>query len=327
MIEQERVPVALSTSIEADRDTRVRAVRVEIDHSAGAGAHRPRGASLLGVQDDDARGPDGERKQIAQDVRAREDENQAQRYRRNRNRQFAASAAALLVFALFVVYVAFIRPRAPVQTAAVTKPQAPPQTDWKAIDAKATLGKGEEDILSGKSQPQPQPPGPTPKPVKHASSHATAPPPRRPAKGPDLTPEEQAALLAIQSDPRGPGLPDHGVPHLVADDGDKDVMIEKETATIDPGILRQRVKSIKPGLNSCVTNALQRNPNLHLSKVEVTITVAPSGAVTETRFDQASFGETELGHCIQGVLGRMVLPQFKGEPTQAEFPLALSAGS
>ena len=130
----------------------------------------------------------------------------------------------------------------------------------------------------------------------------------------------------MQSDDKHPGL--QARPQKIVEDDDTDKpLVDQEAADIDPKVLKTRVDQVKPGLNSCVTSSLARNPNLHVGKLNVSLTVAPSGVVTDVGYDRNAFSETDLGRCIGRVMKTILLPPFKGEDSErAEFPLALGVG-
>lgn len=74
----------------------------------------------------------------------------------------------------------------------------------------------------------------------------------------------------------------------------------------------------------CIENALRRNPNLKVGKIVLTISVAPSGAVSGATIVPAQFNGSDWGGCLKDRAKRLVFPHFDGtEATDLEVPLVV----
>ncbi|MCA3012862.1 MAG: zinc-ribbon domain-containing protein [Myxococcaceae bacterium] len=72
--------------------------------------------------------------------------------------------------------------------------------------------------------------------------------------------------------------------------------------------------------NTCIENALRRNPNLKVGAVNVILTVGASGAVKSTSITPAQHQGTDWGACMMQAGKRIVFPASDGE-TEVQVPL------
>ncbi|MFZ5443754.1 MAG: GYF domain-containing protein [Myxococcota bacterium] len=70
---------------------------------------------------------------------------------------------------------------------------------------------------------------------------------------------------------------------------------------------------------TCIDNALRRNPNLAVGNVTVVLTVGPSGAVKAAGVEPKKHEITDWGQCMMSTGKRIVFPGSDGE-TQVELP-------
>jgi hypothetical protein len=82
----------------------------------------------------------------------------------------------------------------------------------------------------------------------------------------------------------------------------------------------------KGALQSCIEEALKKDPNLKVGKVRIKTTIAPSGAVTAAAIDKQAVDESPLGGCLKKAMKRIVFPAFNGEPFEVDIPLQVTAG-
>ena len=72
--------------------------------------------------------------------------------------------------------------------------------------------------------------------------------------------------------------------------------------------------------NTCIENALRRNPNLQVGAVNVSLNVGPSGAVKSVAISPKQHEGTDWGACMMGAGKRIVFPASDGE-TEVQIPL------
>ncbi|MBL8915443.1 MAG: zinc-ribbon domain-containing protein [Archangium sp.] len=72
----------------------------------------------------------------------------------------------------------------------------------------------------------------------------------------------------------------------------------------------------------CIDNALRRTPNLAVGKLDVVLTVSPSGAVKSAALNPKKHEMTDWGQCMMSTGKRIVFPSSDAE-TQIELPFTV----
>jgi predicted Zn finger-like uncharacterized protein len=93
---------------------------------------------------------------------------------------------------------------------------------------------------------------------------------------------------------------------------------------LSPEELKRKVDESKPVLQGCVDEAVKRDPSLHVGKILISATLAPSGAVTSARIEQKAVDQSPLGACLKSAARRMQFPPFAGEPFAVDIPLLVT---
>lgn len=88
------------------------------------------------------------------------------------------------------------------------------------------------------------------------------------------------------------------------------------------------VTAHRQDFESCISEAVRRDPGLDLGgrQVLLTLTVNPAGTVDAPRLDDADLDQSELGACLKRSARRMAFPAYQGSPMQVEVPLSLGRG-
>lgn len=99
---------------------------------------------------------------------------------------------------------------------------------------------------------------------------------------------------------------------------------ERQNSTLDRSGLSQEaamkiVADKSKAFQTCIDNALRRNPNLAVGNVTVVLNVGPSGAVKSTNIEPKKHENTDWGQCMMNTGKRIVFPSSDGE-TQLELP-------
>lgn len=128
---------------------------------------------------------------------------------------------------------------------------------------------------------------------------------------------KQNAGLGADDGPKGIGAPKSGKddPKPVAEGG-----------SLDQAKVAKVIGDQMKAFNQCVEQQLKRNPSFKAGKVMLTITVKPSGTVTDPKLNKPDVDSSELGECIKKAAKRMVFPRFEGEEETVEAPLVLTSG-
>ena len=133
---------------------------------------------------------------------------------------------------------------------------------------------------------------------------------------PRLTPEQEAAMKKLGNE-RGVGT--HG-PQA----GAQDVQV----AHADSGLSREDFDRVvaenKPAYTRCNDEARRRNPKMRSSKVQIALSIAPTGKVSDVNIDRREAQESPLGQCLIRATQRLVFPPFAGDPTPGVIPLFIA---
>lgn len=96
-----------------------------------------------------------------------------------------------------------------------------------------------------------------------------------------------------------------------------------ETGTIDQSIVSRVVSDNQRSVSTCYDRELKRGRRMR-GKLELLVTVAPTGNVQSTAVQTAQFDRTPLGDCIAMTVKRWRFPPFAGEARQVYLPFVLS---
>lgn len=99
---------------------------------------------------------------------------------------------------------------------------------------------------------------------------------------------------------------------------------DKGPATASSGLTQEAIsKTVADKLKSfesCIEQALRRNPNLSVGPIEVVINVGMSGAVKSSGIDPAKHESSDWGQCMMQAAKRITFPASDGE-TEVKLPL------
>jgi hypothetical protein len=90
--------------------------------------------------------------------------------------------------------------------------------------------------------------------------------------------------------------------------------------------VRKKLDENKGALQSCIDDALKRDPNLRVGKIHIATTIAPSGQVTTAKIDKRTVNDSPLGSCLRRATTRIAFPAFAGEPFDVDIPIVVTAG-
>lgn len=82
-------------------------------------------------------------------------------------------------------------------------------------------------------------------------------------------------------------------------------------------VLREHKTQVRDCINK------HRNAETSRGRVQVTITIQPSGRVTRTAYEPRSFGSQVLGRCLSSNARTWRFPRFAGSPTPVGFPVTV----
>jgi hypothetical protein len=95
-----------------------------------------------------------------------------------------------------------------------------------------------------------------------------------------------------------------------------------ETGSFDPGTIVRVVSANKKSVTACYSRSL-KGDRPKKGKLELLVTVQPTGVVSAIAIDTPEFRGIELGRCIQEAVGRWRFPPFRGEARQFSLPFVL----
>ena len=95
---------------------------------------------------------------------------------------------------------------------------------------------------------------------------------------------------------------------------------------LSPKVINDTVQKSAKAFQDCTENEIRRNPNFKGGKIEITVSIGPSGIVTRAAIDKADVENTTLGSCLKDKAKRVVFPAFTGDAVDAVFPLVLANG-
>ncbi|MGV3625268.1 MAG: GYF domain-containing protein [Archangium sp.] len=103
----------------------------------------------------------------------------------------------------------------------------------------------------------------------------------------------------------------------MGDDGSSTTAVN--TSGLSPESVGKVVADKSKAFQTCIDNALRRNPNLAVGNVTVVLNVGPSGAVKSAGVEPKKHEGTDWGQCMMSTGKRIVFPGSDGE-TQVELP-------
>ena len=199
--------------------------------------------------------------------------------------------------------------------------------------------------------PAPRPPPPAPPRAEPVNSR-----PRRRTTREERRAEAQAraapaaeARVQVEREPPPPPAPKRAEPARAAapgpgTGGDRsllDLLGKKQDAPAGappprasegPGLQKSEVKAVisrsRKSFDACVEDWMRKEPGLDVSgiRVNLIITINPSGVVTAPVVDNPDIDRTTLGACLKSTARKMVFPTFGGDSFEASVPLVLGKG-
>jgi hypothetical protein len=150
---------------------------------------------------------------------------------------------------------------------------------------------------------------------------------------------ERAPAQPRASDrPRHEKLPvgDKGLLDLLGKKGDVAVTVQDEDAvalattrgSLDSEAIEGTLSRNSGSIAACVNRALAADPEqrLPVKRVNLELTIRPSGRVQKAAVAEKAVAASPLGQCIAQAGKRMVFPGFDGEPLDIVVPLKLKVG-
>lgn len=158
--------------------------------------------------------------------------------------------------------------------------------------------------------------------------------------------EPEPAAPAERSVPRAPAadrpkheklaLKDRELLDLLKKKGDASVTVQGEDAmalattraALDEQAIEGTLSRNSGSFMACVNRAIQTSPDNRLpaTKVNLELTIRPSGRVAKAAVQEGAIAKLPLGQCIVQAARRMVFPGFDGEPLDIVVPLKLKVG-
>ena len=161
------------------------------------------------------------------------------------------------------------------------------------------------------------------KPDAPETQRATAPSgaskPAKPKDSEKLSADQEAAMKSLDNE-RGIGT--HGPKAAPAAETPAP---ESAGEVLTSDQVRKKLDENKGALQSCIDDALHRNPNLRVGKILIATTISPSGAVTGAKIDKRTVDESPLGSCLKRATRRIVFPSFSGEGFEVDIPISVNA--
>jgi predicted Zn finger-like uncharacterized protein len=82
----------------------------------------------------------------------------------------------------------------------------------------------------------------------------------------------------------------------------------------------------KASLQTCIDEALRRDPNLRVGKIHIATTIAPNGQVTTAKIDKNTVEQSPLGACLRKATRKIAFPPFGGGAFDVDIPIVVTAG-
>jgi predicted Zn finger-like uncharacterized protein len=144
---------------------------------------------------------------------------------------------------------------------------------------------------------------------------------KQPDRPPEpITAEQEAALKNLDNER---GIGSHGPKSAEAAPAEKPAAGD---TGLSPADIRKKLVENKGALQSCIDEALKKDPSLHVGKIHIATTIAPSGTVTATKIDKREVDDSALGECLKRATRRILFPAFTGDPFDVDIPIQVTAG-
>jgi predicted Zn finger-like uncharacterized protein len=199
------------------------------------------------------------------------------------------------------------------------KPEAPPVPQEVARPSVGGTGDTQVGQQLVAKDPAQKPAAPAKK-VAAAGSDAKPAEKAQDQKAAAITQEQADALKQLDNE-RGVG--NHGPK---ADAAPAVPATSTTEAALTPADIRKKLVENKGALQSCIEDALKKDPALKVGKVRIKTTIAPSGTVTAAAIDKQKVDESPLGACLKRAMKRIIFPSFSGEAFEVDIPLQVTAG-
>ena len=131
------------------------------------------------------------------------------------------------------------------------------------------------------------------------------------------------ALAALDSEQNGRGIGSHG-PKAEAAQATPET--SKADASLSQEDIAKKLGENKGALQSCITEALRKEPNLKVGKIHIATVITPSGTVASTKIDKRNVDDSPLGACLKRAIKRIVFPSFQGDEFEVDIPIVVTAG-
>jgi predicted Zn finger-like uncharacterized protein len=90
--------------------------------------------------------------------------------------------------------------------------------------------------------------------------------------------------------------------------------------------VRKKLDENKASLQTCIDEALRRDPNLRVGKIHIATNIAPSGQVTSAKIDKNTVEQSLLGACLRKATKKIAFPPFGGDAFDVDIPIVVTAG-
>jgi predicted Zn finger-like uncharacterized protein len=102
--------------------------------------------------------------------------------------------------------------------------------------------------------------------------------------------------------------------------------VKTSSGDIDEKAVGEVVGKSMQAFEKCIELELRKNPNFRGGKVNIAVTVGPSGVVKGATIDKMDIDRSDIGLCLKDKAKRMVFPAFSGdEEAEVQIPLILTS--
>ncbi len=134
--------------------------------------------------------------------------------------------------------------------------------------------------------------------------------------------QQAQALAALDSEQNGRGIGSHGPK---AESAAATPETSKADASLSQEDIAKKLGENKGALQSCITEALRKEPNLRVGKIHIATVITPSGTVASTKIDKRPVDDSPLGACLKRAIKRIVFPSFQGDEFEVDIPIVVTA--
>jgi hypothetical protein len=155
---------------------------------------------------------------------------------------------------------------------------------------------------------------------------------------PTASPERHAPRAPAADRPKHQklALKDRELLDLLSKKGDASVTVQDDElgalsttrGSLDETAVEGTLSRNSASFAACVSRAIAASPDQRLpaTKVNLELTIRPSGRVSKAAVQEAPIAKLPLGQCIAAAAKRMVFPGFDGEAIDIVVPLKLKVG-